>query len=76
MVDAEHSVPHPGSQSGAFYLTAPGGSLWIDGVVWTAGVYSGSANTNRLLPALGRSSGVSPMKPEAVAALPVLTATY
>ena len=36
---------------------------------------TGRANTNRLFPALGRSSGVSPMKPDAVAALPVLTAT-
>ena len=37
---------------------------------------SGRVNTNRLLPALGRSSGVRRMKPDAVAAEPVLTATY
>ena len=37
---------------------------------------SGSANTKRLFPALGRISGVSPMNPEAVPAVPVLTATY
>ena len=37
---------------------------------------SGSANTNRLLPALGRISGVRRINPDAVAALPVLTATY
>ena len=37
---------------------------------------SGSANTKSVLPALGRSSGVRPTKPEAVAAEPVLTATY
>ena len=36
----------------------------------------GSAKTKRLLPALGRSSGVRRMNPEAVAAEPVLTATY
>ena len=39
-------------------------------------VIYGSANTNRLLPALGRSSGVRRMKPDAVPAEPVLTATY
>ena len=38
--------------------------------------YSGRTNTNRLLPALGRSSGVRRVKPDAVPAVPVLTATY
>ena len=37
---------------------------------------SGSANTNRLLPALGRSSGVKGRRAEVVTAVPVLTATY
>ena len=37
---------------------------------------SGSANTNRLLAAPGRISGVMTVNPEAVPALPVLTATY
>ena len=35
-----------------------------------------SAKTNRLLPALGRSSGVRRVKPDAVPDVPVLTATY
>ena len=35
----------------------------------------GNANTNRLFPALGRSSGVSPVKCDDVPPLPVLTAT-
>ena len=35
----------------------------------------GSANTNRLFPALGRSSGVSPVKCDDVPPEPVLTAT-
>ena len=38
--------------------------------------YSGSAKTNRLLPLLGRNSGVSRRKLGVVAALPVPTATY
>ncbi len=37
---------------------------------------SGNAKTKRLFPALGRISGVRRMNPDAVAALPVLTATY
>ncbi len=37
---------------------------------------SGSANTKRLLAAPGRISGVRTVNPEAVPALPVLTATY
>ena len=38
--------------------------------------HSGNANTNRLFPALGVISGVSRMNPDAVPAVPVLTATY
>ena len=38
--------------------------------------YSGKPNTNRLLPLLGRSSGVRRVKPDAVPEGPVLTATY
>ena len=41
-----------------------------------AAYHSGSANTNRLLPALGRISGVSRPNREAVLAVPVPTATY
>ena len=41
-----------------------------------AGAQSGSANTNRLLAALGRISGVRRMNAEAEFAEPVLTATY
>ena len=39
-------------------------------------VHSGSAKTNRLLPALGRISGVSRPNSDAVLAVPVPTATY
>ena len=46
---------------------------WRRRVVGRAWRYSGSANTKRLLPELGRISGVRPMNLEA---LPVLTATY
>ena len=40
------------------------------------GLSSGRAKTNRLLPTLGRSSGVSSMWPLTVDAVPVLIATY
>ena len=40
------------------------------------GAFHGKPNTNRLLPTLGRSSGVRRVKPDAVPELPVLTATY
>ena len=51
------------------------------GVCWPSTDYygtlscSGNANTNRLFPALGRSSGVSPVKCDDVPPEPVLTAT-
>ena len=46
------------------------------GHLWNTGECYGSANTNRLFPELGRSSGVNPMKWADVPPVPVLTATY
>ena len=53
----------------------PDGASLRLAMVPLAGLH-GNANTNTLFPALGVISGVSRMNPDAVPAVPVLTATY